>query len=190
MLQEKQEHFQRAEHIESLLQQVSAFADQQARATTEELVQALLDMYGQGLTRILELTEQSAASGHTLIETFASDELLSPLLLLHDLHPVDIDRRIEHALIAVRPYLKSHGGSVELLKVEEGIAYLRLQGSCHSCPSSTVTLKQAIEEAIYSAAPDLDGLQVEGVVDPPSRRSVPVTFIPTRRSKERARSTG
>jgi Fe-S cluster biogenesis protein NfuA len=190
MLQEKQEHRQRAEHIELLLQKVAALADQQASATIEELVQALLDMYGQGLTRILELTEQSATSGHMLIETFASDELLSPLLLLHGLHPVNIETRIEHALIAVRPYLKSHGGSVELLKVEKGIAYLRLQGSCHSCPSSTVTLKQTIEEAIYSAAPDLDGLQVEGVVDPPPRRSVPVTFIPTRRSKESARSTG
>jgi len=189
MLQEKQEHCQRAEHIELLLQKVAVLADQQASETIEELVQALLDMYGQGLTRILELTEQSATSGHTLIEMFASDELLSPLLLLHGLHPVDIETRIEHALIAVRPYLKSHGGSVELLKVEEGIAYLRLQGSCHSCPSSTVTLKQAIEEAIYSAAPDLDGLQVEGVVDPPRPRSVPVTFIPTRRSKERAHLT-
>jgi len=190
MQQEKQEHRQRAEHIELLLQKVAALADQQASATIEELVQALLDMYGQVLARILELTEQSTTSGHTLVETFASDELLSPLLLLHDLHPFDIETRIGHALIAVRPYLKSHGGSVELLKVEDGIAYLRLQGSCHSCPSSTVTLKQTIEEAIYSAAPDLDGLQVEGVVDPPPRRSVPVTFIPTRRSKQSAHSIG
>jgi Fe-S cluster biogenesis protein NfuA len=189
MQQEKQKHRQQAEHIESLLQKVSALADQQARATAEELVQVLLDMYGQGLARILELTEQSVTSGHTLIETFASDELLSPLLLLHGLHPADIEARVEHALTAVRPYLKSHGGSVELLKVEEGIAYLRLQGSCHSCPSSTFTLKQAIEEAIYSAAPDLDGLQVEGVVDPAPQRGIPVTFVPTRRSKECSRST-
>src|SRR5690349_15366920 len=98
MQQEKQEHRQRAEHIESLLQTVAAFTDQQARATTEELVQALLDMYGEALTRILELTEQSTASGHALIEMFASDELLSSLLLLHNLHPVDIEKRIEYAL--------------------------------------------------------------------------------------------
>lgn len=189
MQQEKQEHRQRAEHIELLLQQVAAFTDQQARATTEKLVQALLDMYGEALARILELTEQSTAAGHALIETFISDELLSSLLLLHNLHPVDIEKRIEYALTTVQPYLKSHGGSVELLKIEQGIAYLRLQGNCHGCPSSTLTLKQAIEEAIYGAAPDLDGLHVEGVADLPPRRGVPVTFVPTRRGKENARST-
>ncbi len=189
MQRETQEHRQRAEHIESLLQKVAAFTDQHARATTEELVQALLDMYGEGLARILELTEQSAASGHALVESFASDELLSSLLLLHDLHPVAIEIRIARALTTVRPYLKSHGGSVELLKVEEGIAYVRLQGNCHSCPSSALTLKQAIEEAIYSAAPDLHELQIEGMAGPPPRRGMPVTFVPTRRGKESTHST-
>jgi Fe-S cluster biogenesis protein NfuA len=189
MQQEGQKYHQKAEHIASLLQQVSTFADQQARAITEELLQAVLDMYGQGIARILELTEQSAKSGQTLIETFASDELLGPLFLLHGLHPIDIETRVERALVAVRPYLKSYGGSIELLKVEEGNAYLRLQGSCHSCPSSTITLKQAIEEAIYSAAPDLNELHVEGVVNPSPQRGIPVTFVPTRRSKENSRST-
>jgi nitrite reductase/ring-hydroxylating ferredoxin subunit len=75
-----------------------------------------------------------------------------------------------------------------LIKVEEGVAYLRLQGSCHGCPSSTITLKSAIEEAINKAAPDLDGLKVEGVTEPPVRPGIPVTFVPARR-KDNSRST-
>jgi Fe-S cluster biogenesis protein NfuA/nitrite reductase/ring-hydroxylating ferredoxin subunit len=184
MQQDRQEHQRRAERIETLIQEASAFPDSRARAITEELLQALLDLYGEGLARILELTAQAEAPGHTLIETFVRDELLASLFLLHELHPVDIETRIARALVDVRPYLKSHGGNVELIKVENGIAFLRLEGSCHGCPSSTITLKLAIEEAIYKAAPDLDGLQVEGVADPPPRKGIPVAFVPPKKRKD------
>src|SRR5437899_11975455 len=103
MPQKAQEHRRLAARIETLVQQVAAFPDPQARATTEELVQALLDMYGEGLARLLELTAQSEASGYKLIETFAGDELLSSLFLLHGLHPIDIETRIARALDEVRP---------------------------------------------------------------------------------------
>ncbi len=188
MPQEVQEHNQRAARIETLVQEVAAFPDPRARATAEELVQALLEMYGEGLARLLEITAETEASGLALIDTFASDELLSSLFLLHGLHPLDIETRIMQALDEVRPYLKSHGGNVELVRVEEGVAHLRLQGSCHGCPSSTITLKSAIEEAIYKAAPDLDDLQVEGVTQPPARPGIPMTFVPPRRHKDRTNS--
>jgi hypothetical protein len=41
---------------------------------------------------------------------------------------------------------------------------LRLNGSCHGCPSSQATLRYTIEEAIYAAAPDVAAIQVEGVI--------------------------
>jgi Fe-S cluster biogenesis protein NfuA len=178
--QDLQESRRRAGRIEELIQEVSTFSDPQARATTEELLQALMDMYGEGLARILELTDQSTATGSALIEEFARDDLVSSLFLLHDLHPIAIETRITRALSEVRPYLKSHGGNVEFIKVEDGIAYLRLEGSCQGCSASTATLKQTIEEAVYNAAPDLNGLQVEGVADPP-RHVAPVTFVPRKR---------
>jgi Fe-S cluster biogenesis protein NfuA/nitrite reductase/ring-hydroxylating ferredoxin subunit len=189
MPQEVQEHNHLAARIDTLVQEVAAFPDPQARATAEELVQALLDMYGEGLARLLELTVQTEASGLALIDIFAGDDLLSSLFMLHGLHPLNIETRVMQALDEVRPYLKSHGGNVEFVKVEDGIAHLRLEGSCHGCPGSTITLKLAIEEAIYKAAPDLDGLQVEGVTDPPPRPGIPVTFVPMRRHKDSTRST-
>jgi Fe-S cluster biogenesis protein NfuA len=185
MQQHVQEHQRRAERIETLIQEIAELPDPQARATTEELIQALLEMYGEGLARILEVTAQTEASGQALIEALASDHLVGSLFLLHGLHPIDIEKRIAQALVEVRPYLKSHGGDVELIRVEDGVAYLRLEGSCHGCPSSTITLKLAIEEAIFNAAPDLDRLEVEGVTEPPPRPGVPVAFIPRRRSKVR-----
>src|SRR5437764_13886806 len=98
MPQEVQEHRRLAARIERLVQEVAAFPDPQARATSEELVQALLDMYGEALARLLELTAQTEASGLALIDTFVGDDLLSSLFLLHGLHPLELETRIMQAL--------------------------------------------------------------------------------------------
>ena len=182
--QERREHYRQAARIETLVQEISTFTDPHARATAQELVQVLLDMYGEGLTRLLELTADTGSSGLALIDNFAEDELLSSLFLLHGLHPLAIETRVLQALDEVRPYLKSHGGGVEFIKIEDDIAYVRLEGSCNGCGTSTVTLKGAIEEAINKFAPDLNGLQVEGVTESPLQPvkvSTPVTFVPRRR---------
>jgi Fe-S cluster biogenesis protein NfuA/nitrite reductase/ring-hydroxylating ferredoxin subunit len=189
MQQDQQEHLRRAERIEALIQEVTGLPDPHARSTVEELIQALIDMYGEGLSRMLELITQSEVSGNELIKIFTQDDLLSSLFLLHELHPEDIETRITKALVEVRPYLKSHGGNVELVKIDNGIAYLCLEGSCHGCPSSTITLKLAIEEAIYKAAPELVELQVEGVTEPPPRPGIPITFVQPRRRKNDTQTT-
>ena len=92
---------------------------------------------------------------------------MGSLLLLHDLHPLDVDARIQQALDRVRPYLGSHAGGVEYLGVTDGVARLRLEGSCHGCPSSTVTVQLAIEGAVAEAAPEISGVVVEGMTKPP-----------------------
>jgi Fe-S cluster biogenesis protein NfuA len=85
--------------------------------------------------------------------------------LLHGLHPLDLECRVLQALEQVRPALKLHGGNVELIGIDDGVIRLRLLGSCHGCPSSSVTMKQTIEEAIIAKAPDAIGLDVDGAVD-------------------------
>ena len=63
--------------------------------------------------------------------------------------------------------MESHGGDVELLGLEDGIARIRLEGSCDGCPASASTLELAIKQALDEAAPDLEGLVVEGAVEAP-----------------------
>jgi Fe-S cluster biogenesis protein NfuA len=116
-------------------------------------VQALVELYGEGLRRVV--------AGASLED----DELLSHLLLVHGLHPVAVETRVAQALDSVRPYLGSHGGDVELIGVEGGVARVRLTGTCNGCPSSTATLSHAIEEAIARAAPELDGVEAEGIAE-------------------------
>ena len=50
------------------------------------------------------------------------------------------------------------------LGVRDGVARLRLTGSCHGCPSSTVTVRLAIERAIEEAAPEVR-VEVEDMAD-------------------------
>jgi Fe-S cluster biogenesis protein NfuA len=141
------------ERVEALLDEVEAFPEPQ-RETVTELVQALLDMYGEGLARIV-------AAGPVPVE----DELVAHLLLLHGLHPVPVAERVAGALDSVRPYLAAHGGGVELLGVADGVARLRLEGACHGCPSSALTLRAAVEEAVMKAAPDIERIEADGAVE-------------------------
>jgi Fe-S cluster biogenesis protein NfuA/nitrite reductase/ring-hydroxylating ferredoxin subunit len=96
------------------------------------------------------------------------DDLIRCLLLLYGLHPVDLTTRVQQALEKTRPYLKSHGGNVELVRVEDGEVHLRMKGSCHGCPSSAITLKLAIEQAIHEAAPDVTAIVVDDASGQPA----------------------
>ena len=98
-----------------------------------------------------------------MIDAFAGDDLVGAILLLHGLHPLDLETRVRQALDKVRPLLRSHGGNVELLGLAGGVARLRMLGSCDGCPSSAMTLKTAIEEAIFEKAPDVTAIEVEGM---------------------------
>jgi len=110
------------------------------------------------------------------LRALAADDLVSSLLLVHDLHPDDCDSRIEQALERVRPYLGSHAGDVAYLGVDAaGIAHLRLEGSCHGCAGSAATAHTAIERAVLDAAPEVSGVDVQGVVEP--TRSSPLLQI-------------
>lgn len=159
----------KAQRVSALVQEVEAISDERVRGSTVAAIQALLELHGDALARILDLAGPEAA------ERVAQDPGLAALLVLHGVHPHSLPERVTGALERVRPYLESHGGGVELLGLDEGAVRLRLQGSCHGCPSSTATLRYAIEEALSEAAPELERVDVEGVVEPPAATS---GFVP------------
>ena len=153
----------RIARIEKLIGAIDTMPDEKAKAQMRELLEALLDLHGTGLNRALEIVFDSTRDGQLLIDKLAEDSLVSSLLLLHGLHPLDLESRVRNALEKVAPRLAQHGGSVDLLGVtQDGAVKLRLAGNCHGCPSSILTLKFTIEEAIYAAAPDVTLLEVDG----------------------------
>ena len=145
--------------IEELLGQIRSTGDPGTAETAEDVVRLVVELYGAGLERAVEL------AGPDALERFVGDELVASLLVLHGLHPKDTRTRVVEALDQVRPYLGSHAGGVELLGVdpEAGVVRLRLEGSCDGCPSSTQTVKLAIERAIEQAAPEVTAVEVENL---------------------------
>jgi Fe-S cluster biogenesis protein NfuA len=161
---------QRMARVETLIAEAERFADPTARAVTRDIVAALLELHGAGLARALDLLAGGGDTGRVALEAYTADGLIASLLLLHGLHPIDLDTRVRRALDSVRPSLASHGGGVELLGVEDGIIRLRLEGNCNGCPSSGDTLRGLVETALDEAAPDRAGLEVMAAdLPPPSR---------------------
>ena len=171
------------ERIDTLLEGLRELPDPDVADRIGQLVTAIVDLYGTGLARVVAGL-RAEPDGDARLRALAADELVAHLLMLHDLHPDDVDTRIQRALDGVRPYLGSHAGGVEYAGVDgDGVAHLRLAGSCDGCPSSTVTVKLAIERAVLDAAPEVAEVAVEGMVSnepkllqiPPFRPSSPPT---------------
>ncbi len=161
-----------AERVGTLLAEIGAIADPRLSERTEDLVSLLMQFYGAGIRRILETADEADLLEGALLDSLIKDELVSSLLVIHDLHPLDLPTRVQDALDRVRPYLGSHGGDVEIVAIEGDTVRLRMEGSCSSCPSSTVTLNYAIEKAILDAAPEIARIEAEGVEAPPTTQLI------------------
>jgi Fe-S cluster biogenesis protein NfuA len=153
--------------VEELLAALRTSSGAAVAATAEELVGLLVGLYGDGLAVIVAVLREQGDAGAATLARLAEDPLVESLLLLHGLHPLDVDARIQRALDRVRPYLGSHAGGVQYLGVTDGIASLRLEGSCNGCPSSTVTVQLAIQGAVEEAAPEVTQVVVEGMTEAP-----------------------
>lgn len=155
--------------VEELLDALKSGGFGPAADAAEELVGLLVGLYGDGLAQILTVLAEQGAPGEAMIDVLADDPAVESLMLLHGLHPLGVDARIQRALDRVRPYLGSHAGGVEYVGVDaQGVARLRLEGSCNGCPSSTVTVELAITGAVRDAAPEVTEVVVEGMTAAPA----------------------
>lgn len=157
----------RMARLESLVAELTALSSPAAQSLTEELLGTVLELHGAGLQRVLGAIE-TAPDGEALLARLDEDDVVRNLLLLHDLHPRPLRQRVEAALETVRPFMRAHKGGVELLGVDGCVVRLRLEGSCHGCSASTQTMRNAVEKAIYDAAPDVESIDVEGLAPAPA----------------------
>jgi Fe-S cluster biogenesis protein NfuA len=170
------------DRIERLLDDLRATADPRSYAIAEELLRLVTELYGAALARMMELVGADAPARAAQL---ADDELVASVLLVHGLHPDALELRVDRALESVRPFLAQHGGDVELVDLDAGAGAVRLRllGNCDGCPSSTVTLRMAVERAILDAAPEVFVIDVDQpAADAPSRApsasAVPVSLGP------------
>jgi Fe/S biogenesis protein NfuA len=67
-----------------------------------------------------------------------------------------VSEQVEHVIrTQINPAIASHGGVIELVAVEDGVAYVRLGGACQGCGMANVTLSQGVESSILSLVPEV-----------------------------------
>lgn len=146
------------DRIEALLGELREQPNPLIAQTAEEIIRLLMGLYGEGLERLCELIEPDE------VRRLSSDPTIMALLLLHDLHPLTLEQRVDAALEAVRPYLGSHAGGVTLtgIDAEAGVVTLQLEGSCDGCGASAETVRNAIEQSVKEFAPEILTVEAEG----------------------------
>lgn len=110
---------------------------------------------GSGFSRVTEIQpslSQKRRRDHTVVRAVADMGMLE---LTED--------NVEMVLDEVRPYLMADGGNVELVEIDGPTVYLRLQGACGSCPSSTSTMTMGIRRKLQESIPEI--LEVEQIME-------------------------
>ncbi len=137
--------------IDELVRRIDEISDREARETTTELIQSILTLHGAGLERMLDLVAASGQPGEILIRRLASDPLVSSLLVLHNLHPEDLETR-------VRQFLAKQSVQAEFVSVFEGVVRVRVAaGGCHSHGNAA----QLLEPLLRDAVPDATEIVIE-----------------------------
>jgi Fe-S cluster biogenesis protein NfuA len=143
------------DRIARSLEELRGLVSPQAWARVDELLRTVLDLYGRGLERLVEVASEDGSAAD-LRSRLLADPLLASLLILHGVHPLDVHTRIERALERVRQSLGGHAGSVELLGIDEqGVARLQLHGT-------SPTLAAVVERVVGEAAPELSRMEMLG----------------------------
>ena len=67
--------------------------------------------------------------------------------------------KIEEVLDKIRPGLRSEGGDIEFVDLKDNNIYVRLTGSCSTCPMSSLTMKNWVESTIMKELPDITSVK-------------------------------
>ena len=162
--------------IEGLVHRAEAIADPATRSVAVELLQAVLDFHAAGIERMLEIAASPGAAADTIIEQIAKDDLTSSVLLLHGLHPDDLETRVNRAVQKLQPMFHSLGAELSLSAIEEDVVRLHFD-SPRTWTGAPV--RASVENAVFQAAPEITTVVIDGLKETPPNGFVPVSELLT-----------
>lgn len=160
--------------IEEMVHRAEELSDPVARGIAVELLGAVLAFHAAATERILQIVSASGAPGTAIIDEIAKDDLTSSLLLLHDLHPADLETRVARAIHKLQDMFASLGAKLSLLAVDGDTVRLRFDSSR---TWSGAPVKASVENAIFQAAPEIATVIIEGLKETPPNGFVPVADL-------------
>ncbi len=149
--------------LSALVAELEQYPDTEAREQALDIVQIILKLHGEVLRRILA-TFESLPMKSEIYSRMLGDEVIRAILTIHDLLPEELETRVARAIEELRPFLIAQGCDVKLLGVDDGRALLRLMRNGKGAPP-VAALKLEIEKVLDVAAPELLGIDIEGVAE-------------------------
>lgn len=154
------------EQMLELIQELESLPGEGSRERTLSALRTVVEFYRGAFERVIEILERNGRQ--ELIDRLLEDPLLASILQGYGLVEDELERKVNTALDVVRPFLQSHGGGVTVLGISDKIAHLQLWGSCHGCSASLITLKTVIEKALHEQVPELERIEVAGLIPTPT----------------------
>jgi Fe-S cluster biogenesis protein NfuA len=116
------------------------------------VVAGVAEIYGQALIRTLELADPAA------VERMLDDELIAHLLALHGIHPESVEKRLTRVIDELRAAVSDQGGTVELDRLDETVAVVRVALGARASRSADV--EHTVRRAVMTAVPELANVTI------------------------------
>jgi Fe-S cluster biogenesis protein NfuA len=116
------------------------------------VVAGVAEIYGQALIRTLELADPAA------VERMLDDELIAHLLALHGIHPESVEKRLTRVIDELRAAVSDQGGTVELDRLDETVAVVRVALGARASRSADV--EHTVRRAVMTAVPELANVRI------------------------------
>ena len=116
------------------------------------VVAGVAEIYGQALIRTLELADPAA------VERMLDDELIAHLLALHGIHPESVEKRLTRVIDELRAAVSDQGGTVELDRLDETVAVVRVALGARASWSADV--EHTVRRAVMTAVPELANVTI------------------------------
>ncbi|MCB0037308.1 MAG: NifU family protein [Anaerolineales bacterium] len=147
-----------ADRVDMAMMEVQKL-DSADKAKALDLKRAIEEFHKVGITRIVQRLKSDPRGKELLFELVDVPEVYA-LFAMHGIVRADIQTQASRVLEMVRPFMRSHGGDVELVKVEGETAFVKLHGACNGCSMSAVTLRNGVEEALKEHLPQIKQVEV------------------------------
>ena len=137
--------------------------DETPRSATEAYRRAIEALNAEAFRRLIRALKIDPAA-LAAMKSAVADEVVYAVLRHHEVVKPSLTERVERALENVRPMLASHGGDVELVKVEPPAIDVRFTGACDGCPASALTFHAGVKKAVQDSCPEITDIrQVKGL---------------------------
>ncbi len=151
------------DHIADLAEHLIEYQDPEVAGAVAELLDWVDAFHRDGIGRLIDMIREWR--GEIFLEAAARDAIVGPLFAAYGLGEArdlraEAEADVARALDDVRPLVESHGGSLDVDSVVDGIVTVRLRGTCDGCPSADITLVRGVATALREHYPHYRRLEL------------------------------